>query len=240
MEKANKQIIYEKAILNKAWKKAFEGLNNRVYSEYNDRCAGMYSYFSGRIDEIVGTKGMNNFDDFIDYVSHINITPEQMKELKQLRKEPLYIRVMGEAALEQKSQLEEILGTKITSKGNAFGDEEGVRYATKTEEQLDQEFGTYNDKLSELLGLGKITADEYDSYNQNLYYIYEYYISRSKGEQVPFRKITNAEYSEIEEDARYNGISPDNQLDQEHLRLMNIHEEFQDLQSESIQKGTQR
>lgn len=43
-----------------------------------------------------------------------------------------------------------------------------------------------------------ITQEQYDGYVQNLYYIYEYYISRSRGDQIPFRKMTNAQYDHEE------------------------------------------
>lgn len=143
---------------------------------------------------------------------------------------------MGETALQKKSELESVLGSKITSDGMTFADENGARVATKTEEQLDQELDSYSDKLSELLSSGVVTEEQYNSYNQSLDYIYNYYISCSKGEQVPFRKMTNAQYEQIEQRAMENGISFNEQLVQENIDLMNEHDEIQKLQSHDMRR----
>ena len=57
----------------------------------------------------------------------------------------MFKRLMGETALQKKSELESVLGSKITSDGMTFADENGARVATKTEEQLDQELDSYSD-----------------------------------------------------------------------------------------------
>ena len=124
-----------------------------------------------------------------------------------------------------------MLGSKITSEGMTFADEYGPKVATKTEQQLDEELNTYSNKLSELLSSGAITEQQYDSYDQNLDYIYDYYMSCSRGEQIPFRKMSNAQYEQIEQRALDNGISFNEQLIRETGDLKYDHEEIQELQS---------
>ena len=143
---------------------------------------------------------------------------------------------MGETALQQKPELESLLGSKITDEGMTFADENGAYRATKTEQQIDQEFEGFNDKLSQLLSNGTITEQQYDGYSQNLDYIYSYYISRSKGEQVPFRKLTNAQYEQIEERALENGVDFSEQMRNENRDLMYDHEELQELQSSGMKR----
>ena len=143
---------------------------------------------------------------------------------------------MGETALQQKAKLENVLGTKITYEGMTFADEYGPKVATKTEQQLDQELNAYSDKLSELLTSGAITEEQYNDYSQNLDYIYDYFLSRSLGNQIPFRKMTNAQYENIEARALENGIDFNEQLVQETMDLRYDHEELQELQNRGIKR----
>ena len=87
-----------------------------------------------------------------------------------------------------------------------------------------------------ILNSGAITEDQYDAYSQNLDYIYSYYISRSKGEQIPFRKMTNAQYEKVEERAMENGIDFSEQLSNETQDLMYEHDELQELQSSGMRR----
>jgi len=82
------------------------------------------------------------------------------------------------------------------------------------------------------LNSGAITQEQYDGYVQNLDYIYEYYISRSRGDQIPFRKMTNAQYENLESRALENGVDFNEQLVQETTDLQYDHEELQELQSQ--------
>lgn len=237
MDKANKKIIYEGVIIHNAFNNELNGMSNdRLYTRYHDQNAGFYKYFSSKINQIIGWTGQT-IDEFVDYVSTINLTPEQKRALVELRKEPMFKRLMGETALQQKSELESVLGTEITSAGMTFADENGPKVAVKTEEQLDQEAEIYSDKLASLLSTGVITEEKYDSYNRNLDYIYDYFISQSKGEQVPFRKMTDAQYENIETKASENGLDFSEQLRQETSLLQDEHAELQELQgSHSVRR----
>lgn len=235
MEKANKRIIYEAVLVHTAFNNELAGYSDNEYSRYHQQNADWYRSFSSRFNQILGFTGQT-IDEFTNYVSTINLTPEQKRALVELRREPMFKRLMGETSLQQKSELESALGTKITSEGMTFADENGPRVATKTEQQLDQELNAYSDKLSELLSSGAITEEQYNSYDQNLDYIYSYYISCSKGEQVPFRKMTNAQYERIEQRAMENGVNFSEQLRQETEDLMYEHDEIQELQSQGMRR----
>lgn len=234
VEKANKKIIYEAVLVHTACIKERDGaFSNNEYSEYHSRNLDWYDSFGNRFNQILGFTGQT-IDEFTDYVTTINLTPEQKKALFELRKEPMFKRLMGETALQQKAELERVLGAKITSKGRTFADENGLKVATKTEQQLDQELNTYSDKLSELLSSGAITDEQYDSYEQTLTYIYDYYISRSRGEQIPFRRLTNAQYEQIRKRAEENGIGFSEQLVRETIDLKFEHDELQELQDQGV------
>lgn len=235
MEKANKKIIYENAVVNNAFNNALAGYGDNEYSRYHMQNAEWYKSFSSRFNQILGFTGQT-IDQFISHVASINLSQEQKRALFELRREPMFKRLMGETALQQKSELESVLGTKITSEGMTFADENGARVATKTEQQLDQELSAYSDKLSELLSSGSINEEQYDNFIQNLDYIYIYYMSRSRGEQVPFRKMTNSQYEKIEQRAEENGISFSEQMRQETEDLMYEHDEMQELQSQGMKR----
>ena len=231
MEKANKRIIYEAVLVHNAFNNELAGFSDNEYSRYHQQNADWYRSFSSRFNQILGFTGQT-VDEFVNYTSNINLTPEQKRALVELRKEPMFKKLMGETALLQKTKLESVLGAKITSEGMTFADEHGPKVATKTEQQLDKELNTYSDKLDQLLNSGAITTEQYDGYVQNLDYIYDYYMSRSRGDQIPFRKMTNAQYENLEKRALENGVDFNEQLVQETTDLRYDHEELQELQSQ--------
>lgn len=235
MEKANKRIIYEAVLAHNAFNTELEQIGDNEYGRYHQQNADWFRSFSAKFNQILGFTGQT-VDEFTSYVSTIELTPEQKKALVELRKQPMFKRLMGETALQQKTELEDLLGSKITDEGMTFADENGAYRATKTEQQIDQEFDGFNDKLSQLLSNGTINEQQYDGYSQNLDYIYSYYISRSKGEQVPFRKLTNAQYEQIEERALENGVDFSEQMRNENRDLMYDHEELQELQSSGMKR----
>ena len=161
MEKANKRIIYEAVLVHNAFNNELAGFSDNEYSRYHQQNADWYRSFSSRFNQILGFTGQT-VDEFVNYTSNINLTPEQKRALVELRKEPMFKKLMGETALQQKAKLENVLGTKITSEGMTFADEYGPKVATKTEQQLDQELNAYSNKLSELLTSGAITEEQYN------------------------------------------------------------------------------
>lgn len=235
MEKVNKKIAYEYLLVNGAFQNELSQIGDAEYSRDHQKNADWYRSFGDKFNSILGFNGQTQ-EEFLNFISSVNLTQEQRKALFELRKQPMFKRLMGETALQKKSELENVLGTKITSAGMTFADENGATVATKTEQQLDQELDSYSDKLSLLLSSGTITEEQYDNYSLNLDYIYNYYESCSKGEQVPFRKMSNIQYKKIEERALENGVDFHEQLIQETSGLQYDHEEIQELQSHCIGK----
>lgn len=235
MEKAKKRIIYEVVLTNNAFNTEIAEIGDNEYGRYHLQNADWFRSFIAKFNQILGFTGQT-IDEFTSYVSTIELTPEQKRALVELRKQPMFKKLMGETALQQKSELEILLESKITDEGMTFADEYGAYRATKSEQQIEQEFECFDDKLSQLLNDGTITEQQYDGYSQNLDYISSYYISCSKGEQVPFRKLTNAQYEQIEERAEENGISFSEQLLQENKDLLYENNEIQELQNHGMNR----
>ena len=233
MEKANKQIVYEFLLVNNAFQNEIAQYGDEVYSRYHSQNANWYRSFADRFNSILGFTGRTK-EEFMDFISTIQLSSEQNRELAELRKEPMFKKLMGETALQEKAELEKLLGTKITSEGKTFADENGAMVAIKTEQQLLDELNAYSDKLSELLDDGVITVEQYEKFDQTLDYIYGYYISCSKGENIPFRKISNLQYEQIDQRAIDNGLSFEEQLNKETEDLIYMHEKIQKLQGHKI------
>jgi len=105
---------------------------------------------------------------------------------------------MGEIALSTKNELESLLGFQITEKGNTYVDDEGAKVSVKSCNELNNEMQVCSDKLETLLSNGAITEEQYIKFDQQLDYIYGYYISISRGKQINFRKISDDQFYEIE------------------------------------------
>lgn len=230
MEKENKKIVYEAVLIHNAFYKEIEIFPDSEYSRYHQNNADWFRSFSNRINQILGFTG-KTIEEAIAYYSTIHLTQAHKKALSTLRKEPMFKKLMGEIALQQIDELEDLLGNQITSQGKSWIVNGKGKTAVKTEQQLDKELNTYSDKLSQLLASKSITSEQYDNYIQNLNYIYDYYISRSKGEQIPFRKMSNKQYEIIEQTAQENGISFHEQMSQINQDLIDSFEEVQDLEA---------
>ena len=82
---------------------------------------------------------------------------------------------------------------------------------------------------------GRITKEQYQNYDMALGYIYGYFVSQSKGEQIPLRKISDKEYEKIELLSVENHISPSEQLTEETQEML---EEFQEVQEIALSSKT--
>ena len=232
MKKENKRLIYEALLVHEAYNKELEGYSDAMFYQQHNQNADFYRNFSKKINEIVGFNGQT-IDEFISYVSAMELKPEQKKALHEIRKEPMFKKLMWEASLQKKTDLEKVLGIKITLNGKTFADEKGVYAMPKTIEELDKEWDLYGDKLEELLRLGTINEEQYDNSLQCLDYIYGYYISCSKGEQIPFRKLNTEQYKRVEERAMDNGISFDEEFRNETNEIRERHDELMELQEQN-------
>ena len=236
MEKANKRIIYEALLLHSAMLAERDAFTrNSNYAQYHSQRESNYSFLESKLNQILGFNGQT-MDDFTNFVSTVELSPEQRKELAQLRKDPSIIKIIGEAALSKKTELEGILGVKITNQGMAFADQRGVSYAQKSEEQLEQELNTYSTKLSQLLASKTITEEQYDSYMQSLNDIYSYYVSSSRGELLVVRDLSAHQYQQISDRADENGVSFNEQFDDENEKLAIENEELQELQNQGMNR----
>lgn len=237
MEKANKRILYEALLLNHIAEASRAISRDEVYAGYQDDMYQRYSYLESRLYTIIGYHGKGTTaDDLIKYVSTLQLNDEQRRELAQFRKDPSVIRIIGEAALSKRIELERILGGKITNQGMAFADQNGVAYAQKSAEQLEQELDTYSTRLSQLLSSKTITEEQYDEYMQNLNDIYNYYVSSSKGELLESRELSAHDYHQILNKAEENGVSFKEQFASENEKLALENEELQELQEQGIKK----
>lgn len=235
MKPENKRIIYEAILVRNAFNNEVAEYGDNAYSIYHVRSADWYRSFSSRFNQILGFTG-DTMDEFPNYVSAITLTSEQKKALVELRQEPMFKKLMGETALQHKAELESVLGSKIVSKDMTFADENGATVAAKTELQLLQELAAHSITLDALLDSKSISDEQHDRYTQNLNYIYEYYMSCSKGEQIPFRKMTDDQYERVEQESRKNGISFEEQLSQKNEYLKYDHDRIEELQSQNMRK----
>ncbi len=240
MEKANKKIIYEYLLVNSAYRHEFAQMtDDKQYTRWHEYNKEAYDSLGHRFNSILGYTGQTD-EDFMQFMSSVQLSPEQKRALVELRREPMFKKLMGETALQQKSELESVLGSKITAEGMTFADEYGAEVSFKTEEQLETEENAYHEKLGQLLASGTITEEQYERYNQNIQYIYTYYVSLSNGEQIPFRKMTDTQYEQIEQNAENRGVNFDEQLRKENADLRFLHGKRQDLMSDIVAEQERR
>ena len=217
-----KRLMEESRIIENAiYKEEDEEYNsNDGYSYYHRQTRDWYSWMLLEFWRIVDFKGKTS-DEFDKYVSKISLTREQIKEIEEVRKEPMFKKLMGETALQQKSELESNLGVELTLKGKtiAFGDGQFPIVTLKKESQLMIEYYNNIDILTDLFKSNKKNE-------KLLNYIHNYFLSISKGEQIPFREISDEEYKKIRERAEDNGISFAEQLLQETIHKKYEHKEF--------------
>ena len=236
MEKVNKKLIYEILLSNESFYKELEQIgSDNNYSRYHDQNADWYRSFGDELNKIINYNGQSN-DELISYISTLQLTNEQKRSINDIRRIPMFKRLTGETALLKKSELENILGVKITSEGGSFAKENGIVVSVKEVKQLENELDSYSNELDNLFNSKSITREQYDNYTEALDYIYTYYISKSKGEQIPFRKISDSDYESIESKADENGITLSEQLSQINEDIKYDFDEVQELQS----KGSHR
>ena len=229
MEKTNRQLVYEFLLVNKSFQAELNAQGTDYYfKRHHQQNANWYRSFADRFNQMLGGN-ISTEEEAISLLSTIELSIEQKKELFALRTEPMFKKLVGEAALSQKEELERVLGTTLSNTGMTFATETGAVISSKRVDVLHNELNANGDKLEELLSTGQITQEQYDNFSQSLDYIYGYFISQSKGEQIPFRKMTDSEYSQIEERANQNGVDFYEQLRQETQDLRYEHEQVQDM-----------
>lgn len=234
--------IYNELIIthDKFWETLSHIGETDNFYRYNTNLLSIYSSISSNIQKVIGIQGgtKEEVKSQLSSIASTSLTSEQKKQLSEIRKHPVYKKMMGENALQMKAELENILKNKITSEGISVALENGgVMISVKDEATLWKEFEDNSEKIDELLSSGQITEEQATRYDTALNAIYTYYISQSKGEQIPFRKISDSEYEKIEEQAEYIGITPEEQLQKINQDLLF---EFQEVQKAALNTTTSK
>lgn len=111
---------------------------------------------------------------------------EVVREYDNLKSNPLYIRIMGQNAMKQISDLEKIAG------GNTRFSLESAGY---DEEEINESYDKWNEILSSKLKSGSLNEREYDYYSRQLGYLKDYYVSTRKGEQEKYNNVSRVSLS---------------------------------------------
>ena len=232
MEQLNRKIAYEALILSKAFYNENTLINDDIdYSRYHSQNADWYRQLGNKYFEILGINAKTD-EEVINQISNMQITQEQRIKLQNLRKEPMFKKLFAEVSLISQSEIENVLGAKLSSEGESFVSENGVQVAYKPVATLEFELNSFNEKLDSLLSNNQISREQYDKCTLRLDYIYNYYISQAKGEQVPFRKMSDSQYLNSEKMAEENGITFDEQMRKLTEELMR---QLSDLQQTTIE-----
>lgn len=227
------KIYNELMISHNKFSEYLGNADNSDFTRYNLAQHNWYNWINLSIFKAVGIQGGTKEETWaqLNSIASVPLTDEQKRQLSEVRKHPMYKKMMGENALQIKDELEQVLGTKITSEGITVASENGASVSVKDETTLWKELEEHTEKLSKLASSGQITQQQAQNYENALDSIYTYYVSQSKGEQIPFRKISDSEYKKIEEEAMYNGVSPEEQLIEVNQDLMYKFQETQEAAS---------
>ena len=108
MEKVNKRVIYEYMLLSGAINNEIEMMSNdKPYVQYHENLKDTYISLFGKLKEILGVSIDRSIDqDTISQISSIQLSAEQRGKIAELRKNPIFVKLMGETALSQRQELE--------------------------------------------------------------------------------------------------------------------------------------
>ena len=229
MERINQYIIQERQMIKEALQREEKAMKeDREYSIYHEDMANYYERIVQTIDSIVAFKGSSD-ENFIIAVANQVISEQQTVNFLQLRNLPLYKRALGETALLKKEKLETILNFKITNEGILVYKDGKYLRAVKIPQELEEEGNWLSDKVSSLYQEGTLSQNRAEKVYSLVFYIYQYYDSISKGEQISFSKVSNTLYYQIERNAQLCHVSFKSQMDQffQEKRF-----QFEDLQCE--------
>lgn len=151
-------------------------------------------------------------DDVVNEFRKITITPEQKKAMNKIRKEPRYRMIMGLSALKDCKTLDKVLGKELDPFLDFLREEGGIERTYKDEELLEKERQDCYDIITSLKDMGEITEEEANKYLAQLHYIYNYYVSCARGEQIPNRRYSDQEYKMMERKIGYRGEIDDERL----------------------------
>ena len=213
MKKINSIVINEKLLLQRAIARA-EELSKDIdesYSRYYSHLAGWYKNIENYLNEIIGIEANNN-DEFIEKVSSMDFTNNQIEDFFQLKNTPLYKKAIGLESLKEVEGIEDLLDYDIYNGGETFVYEGRKVIAFKTTEELEDEEKLVIDSLSQLFQEKIISKEECEDYQTKIYYIYEYFMSESEGEQLFAPRLSNSKYREMENNTKIYDIPFSKQL----------------------------
>ena len=228
------EIYYEITTIHNLFLYETTQYGDPLYSRAHMLYADWYRDITDQLNSVIGFNGGSDIE-LKSYLSSMQLTNEQKKKIWEIRKTPIFKKIMGESALKLKPELETLLGKRITSDGITVLFENEAKVSVKDEDTLWEEHDLNSNKLEELLASGRITKEQYQNYDMALGYIYGYFVSQSKGEQIPLRKISDKEYEKIELLSVENHISPSEQLTEETQEML---EEFQEVQEIALSSKT--
>ena len=238
----NKKIIEEYLLLNQAFLDAKRRTDRKVYNDYiwyNGNMKECYTFLISKYANVLGIQNLQTEQEIRTVLSSMELTSEQKRALNEIRKEPVFKKLMGEVAISKKDILEKILGQEITVQGMMYADEQGPRQSVKSVEILGSERQAIYDKLSSQLSSGSITQEQYTDFLNQVDYIYNYYESMSVGQQIPFRKIGDGEIANIKKKADEEGIDFNTALTQKNDELIEDFKDFHDeIRGTKEQKST--
>lgn len=211
MKKINQILIDERLLLEKAIEKEEILSTEGIYTTYHSTLANWYKNVATFLDELIGLEG--NIGESAHKISTIDFTENQILDILQLQNSPLYKKALGEAALTEIEEIEDILDIDIMIQGKTFIIEGNKKTAMKVPEELAEEAEVLSKKVYELLENGTISQAEWKKYQKSLFYVYEYFISISLGEQLFAPKLSDREYEKLRKEAEIKNTSFQQQLE---------------------------
>lgn len=195
MDNRKKQIISEYSLLSKAPQDAVcKTFTNKDCSIYYQKLNDLYTLLKKRFSIVLGIKDMNNDEELMTHLNNLVIDTKKDIAIKSIEQDPLFIKLMGENAISQKSDLERAICIQLNPGYLVHG------YDRNPEEfiNLCYESKKYRSKLDKCFIDDIISEEKYLDFVNQLNYCFDYLMSISKGEQKEYRKMTDYEIKSIE------------------------------------------
>ena len=242
-------MINDKTILREAREKALSKSQERygTHKKYYAEISNWYNNIELFLNELIMGKDDADINEFIEYLLNTELSTNQIEDYFDLRFNPLYKRVIGMASLQKLYELEDYISEREDEDLDFEINNEGktVNYygkkvsAVKTIDEIGSDITELATKINYLKSKGIVSQEECSTLQKSLFDIYEYYSSITAGEQLSFNKISDAEYSNLEKDAKIHNITMEKRL-RDYLREKKQNFDFiQSLQEESDNSNKQ-
>ena len=235
MKQMNKVILQEGLALRKIVKEEAFFLREEGYSIYHSHILDLYQGLLDSLNAIIDFHGHSD-EEFLFYVSNLNLEEKQNHDFLYLRSKPIYKRAMGEVSLQEKDAIEEVIHMPISNLGKEFIVKGKSIFASKIPEELKEEGEGISTYLNFLLESGRLSQRKWEKLSESLFYIYNYYVSISQGEQLEYEKISDKKISYYDEMAKKRHISLDTQIKEVYQNMRFRFEDIQRLQENDYLK----